>query len=82
MIDIDEILKYASIIENDGIEYEDLIKVCRLLYKIVGELKENNKKIDAQTIQISHLNEIVKTQEDSILQLKTKINDLKFLCEK
>jgi hypothetical protein len=41
MIDIDEILKYASIIENDGIEYEDLIKVCRLLYKIVGELKEN-----------------------------------------
>lgn len=79
---IDEILKYANIIENDGIEYEELIKICNLLYKIVGELKENDKKISAQTMQISWLNGIVKTQENKVLQLETKINDLKFLCEK
>ena len=43
---IEELKRYAYIIEHDGIETQEIYELMGLLYKTIGVLKEQDKKIE------------------------------------
>ena len=43
---IEELKRYAQIIEQDGIETQEIYELMGLLYKAIGILKEQDKKIE------------------------------------
>lgn len=42
---IEELKRYAQIIEHDGIETQEIYELMGLLYKAIGVMKEQDKKI-------------------------------------
>ena len=70
---IEELKRYAQIIEHDGIETQEIYELMGLLYKTIGVLKEQDEKIEESDRFISLMcGKCVYKQDDKAILQKMK----------